>query len=378
MSTENRILDLTFPAAEDLSSDQYKFMVLASGGVRRPDSEVEVLLGILQNAPAINEAAVVRVIGVSKLQMNDALAVNGIVKAEYVSATDAGKGKTAVAAPAYARGLILEASGAEDDLASVLLLPVNPGITAITRVAVVTTDSTVGARTYTAAELIGGLILRDPAGAARSDVSATAAAIVAAISGAIVSSSFEFEIKNTADADETITLTAGAGVTLSGGMTIPYNHTRRFLAVCTNVTGAAEAVTIYSMGIAPKTNEKIGRMLPAADNTAGASSYTALQMLSGLILRDPTGGNRSDVVPVAGTIVAAIPGAVVGSSFELIIKNGADAAETITVTAADATVTLVGTMTIAQNNTKIFKCVVTDVGAGTEAVTLYSIGTLVH
>ena len=248
MATDNKILDLSFPAAEDLTNDLYRFVVLGSTGVRRPDSETEIALGILQNAPAAGQAAAVRLIGVSKLQMNAALAVNGIVLAEYVSAADAGKGKTAVAAPAYARGLVLEASSAEDDLASVLLLPVNPGVTALTSVTTVTTEATAGAHTYTAAELVGGLILRDPAGASRSDVTPAAADIVAEISGAIVGSSFEFTVRNAADAAETITLTAGAGVTLSGTMTIAQNNSKRFLAVCTNVTGAAEAVTIYSLG----------------------------------------------------------------------------------------------------------------------------------
>jgi len=87
-----------------------------------------------------------------------------------------------------------------------------------------------------------------PAGDNRADVTPTAAQIVAGIAGAIVGSSFEFTIRNTADAAETITLTAGAGVTLSGTMTIAQNNSKRFLAVCTNVTGAAEAVTIYSLG----------------------------------------------------------------------------------------------------------------------------------
>jgi len=57
MSTENKILDLTFPAAEDLSDDTYKFVVLnSSGQVRRPDSASEVAIGILQNAPGFNGA----------------------------------------------------------------------------------------------------------------------------------------------------------------------------------------------------------------------------------------------------------------------------------------------------------------------------------
>jgi len=246
---DNKILDLSFVALESLVDDQYKFVVLTSTGVRRPDNETEGLIGILQNAPGINEAAVVRVIGVSNLQVNDAIAINAFVKAEYVSATDAGKGKTAAGALAYARALVLGASGAEDDLASVLLNGQVPGITQTGWfITTVTTDVTAGVRTYTAAELIGGLILRDPSGANRSDVSPAAADIVAGYAGGIVGSSFEFAIRNDANAAETITLTAGAGVTLSGTMTIAQSNSKRFLCRLDNVGSGTEAVTVYSLG----------------------------------------------------------------------------------------------------------------------------------
>lgn len=250
MTTENKILDLTFPAAEDLSSDQYKFMVLnASGQVRRPDSASEVAIGILQNAPLSGEAAVVRVVGQSKYHANAAIGIGTFVGPEYVSATDAGKGRDNAGALAYARAVAVEATGTEDDLGSCLLLGMCPAITdAVQRVTTVTTDVTAGARTYTAAELVGGLILRDPTGGNRSDVSPTAALIVGAVTAAIATSSFEFIIRNTADAAETITLTAGAGVTLSGTMTIAQNNSKRFLAVIDNAGSGTEAVTIYSLG----------------------------------------------------------------------------------------------------------------------------------
>ncbi len=250
MSTENGILDLPFAAAEDLSNDQYRFVVLTSSGtVRRPDSETEGALGILQNAPESGKAASVRVLGSSKLRMNNALGVGSFVMPEYVSATDAGKGKTAAAALAYARALVLEASAAEDDLASVLLVGQVPGITQTGWfTTTVTTKTTAGAVTYTAAELIGGLILRDPAGGSRNDVSPTAALIVAGVSGAVAGTSFEFTIRNDADAAETITLTAGAGVTLSGTMTIAQNNSKRFLCRLDNIGSGTEAVTIYSLG----------------------------------------------------------------------------------------------------------------------------------
>jgi hypothetical protein len=380
MSTENKILDLSFPAIEDLSNDQYRFVVLTSTGVRRPNNETEACIGILQNAPVEGEAAAVRVIGVSKLQMNDAGATGLFVKAEYVDAADAGKGKTSVAALAYSRAMVMEAADAEDDLASVLLIGQVPGITDTpAKVTVVTTKATAGAVTYSVGEITGGMILRDPAGASRSDVTPTAADLVAGIAGAIATSSLEFGIRNTADANETVKLTAGAGVTLSGEMTIGQNSARRFLLVVTNAGSGTEAVTIYNAG--PAVQETC---VVTTKTTAGAATYTAAELVNvngggaNLVLRDPTGGDRSDVTPTAALLVAAIPGAVAGSAREFCIRNTADAAETITITAGDAGVTLSGTMTIAQNNTKRFRAVVTNAGAGTEAVTVYSLGTFVH
>src|SRR5690606_28432207 len=85
--------------------------------------------------------------------------------------------------------------------------------------------------------------------------------------------------------------------------------------------------------------------------------------------RDPAGANRADVTPTAAQIVAAIPDVAVGSSFEFLIVNTADAAETITVTAGTG-VTLVGTMTIAQNASRRFTAIVTAVD--TPAVSIYA------
>lgn len=112
----------------------------------------------------------------------------------------------------------------------------------------VSTIATAGDVTFTAAQILGGLILRDPAGGARADLLPTAANIIAAMkdqsADVPVGQSFEFTIRNTADAAETITVTTNTGLTLSGTMTIAQNNSKRFLAV---VTGAA-AVTVYSLG----------------------------------------------------------------------------------------------------------------------------------
>ena len=111
----------------------------------------------------------------------------------------------------------------------------------------VTTSNTVGAVTYTANEVLGGLILRDPNGASRSDVTPTATAIIESLGtepDVAIGASFISTIRNTADAAETITLTAGTGVTLSGTMTIAQSNQKSFLVTVTS----SSTVTIYSLG----------------------------------------------------------------------------------------------------------------------------------
>jgi hypothetical protein len=185
---------------------------------------------------------------------------------------------------------------------------------------------------------------------------------------------FEFTIRNTADADETLTITAGTGVTLSGTMTIPWNREKRFFCL---VTGAG-SVTIYAFGTQAGAGPQVGRTIVSTVNTAGAAAYTAAQLLGGLILRDPNGADRSDVTPTGTQIAAALTDAgcgsnITGLSFEFIIRNTASAAQTITVTAG-TNVTLSGTMTIAQNNSRRFLCVM----SGASSATVYSLGTVVH
>jgi len=122
MATENRVLDVTYEAAEDLSADQFRIVVLdaASGKARRPDSAGEVPLGVLQNAPAAGQAAVVRLMGVSKVVLGETVAVNEWVKLEYNDAADAGKALDADLALDLALGRCL-AGGGEDALGEVLL-----------------------------------------------------------------------------------------------------------------------------------------------------------------------------------------------------------------------------------------------------------------
>jgi hypothetical protein len=104
---------------------------------------------------------------------------------------------------------------------------------------------------------------------------------------------------------------------------------------------------------------------------AAAVTYTAAQLLGGLILRDCNGGARADLVPTGALMIAAMPGAFVGQSFDFTIRNTSAGATTITVTTAASGSTLSGTMTVAQNNSRSFRVVVTAIGTS-PTYTLYA------
>src|SRR5690349_811929 len=72
---------------------------------------------------------------------------------------------------------------------------------------------------------------------------------------------------------------------------------------------------------------------PVSDATAGARTYTAAEILTGIIVRDPNGASRTDVLPTAALLVAALTRPAVGDVISCYIVNGADAAETITINA---------------------------------------------
>ena len=150
--------------------------------------------------------------------------------------------------------------------------------------------------------------------------------------------------------------------------------TREFLVVVTNASSGTEAVSIYDLGSQPTATKLI---TVTTDSTAGNRTFIAAEFLGGLILRDTGSSARSDVTPTAAALVAAIPNCAVGSSFRVIIRNTSVGAGSITLTAASAAVTISGTATIAYLQQKEFLVVVTNATGSAEAVTIYSLGTVV-
>ena len=106
---------------------------------------------------------------------------------------------------------------------------------------------------------------------------------------------------------------------------------------------------------------------PTEITTAGAATYTAAQLLGGIIVRDPTDASRTDVLPTAALLVAAMQEERVGDTIEFMVINTADAAETITIDAGSGggfhSSQTAASKVIGQNATRIIKVRITGVGA---------------
>lgn len=88
--------------------------------------------------------------------------------------------------------------------------------------------------------------------------------------------------------------------------------------------------------------------LPTVVTTAGAATYTSAAFQSGLIKRDPSGSNRTDVTPTAEEIITALLLANDYDEGYVTLYNNADAAETITLNGGTG-VTLQGTITCSRD-----------------------------
>jgi hypothetical protein len=98
-----------------------------------------------------------------------------------------------------------------------------------------------------------------------------------------------------------------------------------------------------------------------------AATLTAAQMINSGIFTQTPGAGRALTVDTAALIVAGFPRAKVGDTFEFTVVCLAAFAATITTAAG---ITLVGNMAV-NNQSAVFLGRFTNVGSGTEAVTIY-------
>lgn len=118
--------DITYKASVDLDNNQFYIVAMSGsgtpGGVELPAAvedgaaQTDVLLGILQNKPKMNEAAVVRVGGTSKLVASP-MAIDALI----TSGSPAGIGMTAATDKDFVIGTVLETASTAGDIVEVLI-----------------------------------------------------------------------------------------------------------------------------------------------------------------------------------------------------------------------------------------------------------------
>jgi len=117
MSQAVGCLDITIVAGDDLSTIQYHFITLDADGKAVACGANEVSIGILQNTPESGEAARVRVLGTSKLVMNEPVAP--II---MITSTTTGAGEVVDGVDEFAGAICLEEATAQNDIIEVLLI----------------------------------------------------------------------------------------------------------------------------------------------------------------------------------------------------------------------------------------------------------------
>lgn len=110
--------------------------------------------------------------------------------------------------------------------------------------------ATAGAVTLTAAEVIGGIVVADCAGAGRTYTLPTAALLVAALQSPQVGDLIRCKLVNGSDAAEAITVAEGTGGSWDANQTsssrvVPQNTSKDILIRLTNVTASSEAYAVY-------------------------------------------------------------------------------------------------------------------------------------
>ena len=128
--------------------------------------------------------------------------------------------------------------------------------------------------------------------------------------------------------------------------------------------------SIFELGDIP------GGLLPGQMGLAAPTATATLSAANSYntIIRGVPTAAATYTTATAEAIVAAIGGdCAVGTTFMLVVLNASAGANTITIGGGTG-VTVSGVATVAQNASKVFLGRVTDVAAGSEAITIYGLG----
>lgn len=176
----------------------------------------------------------------------------------------------------------------------------------------ITTISTVGAGTLTAAALAGGIITRSGSTGAYTDTTDTAANLLLQLPTFVQNSAKTVHIRNTVNYAETIV--GGTNVTIAGSAVVPANSVGYFLLVRTDANTATPTFTMTGFDMVPLTVTPYAAA--TALSTVGAGTITAAGIAGQVTTRSGTQtAVFTDTTDTAVNIVAALPDAVIGQSF---------------------------------------------------------------
>lgn len=175
-----------------------------------------------------------------------------------------------------------------------------------------TAITTVGNGTLTAAALTGGVITRSGPVAVFTDTTATAAQLYSQL-GSLTGISFVTRIKNTTAFAQT--LAAGTGVTLPTAIIIPANSVGMYLFTI----NTANTATVVQIAIVPLTTNTLE--IVTALTTVGAGTITAAGIAGGVTARSGPTSAYTDTTATADLIIAAVPNANIGQSWEYTYYN---------------------------------------------------------
>lgn len=117
MAVTQEGIDITVPAAADLSGVQFRAMIIDTNGQGTTSGANGKVIGILQNKPAAaGRAAQIRIVGVSKLQGGAAFA-----EQDYIASNAQGFGTAAASLNDEVFAQALTQSGGSGDIMDVLI-----------------------------------------------------------------------------------------------------------------------------------------------------------------------------------------------------------------------------------------------------------------
>ena len=117
MAVTQEGIDITLPAAADLSAKQFYAMIVDTTGRATTSGALGKVIGILQNKPAAaGRAAQIRIVGISKLVGGAALA-----EQDYVASNAQGFGTAAASLNDEVFAQVLTQSGGSGDVTDVII-----------------------------------------------------------------------------------------------------------------------------------------------------------------------------------------------------------------------------------------------------------------